>query len=325
MLCRTPLRNWPIRRDRTLNKLVNVGSLCIDFVYSVPSLVNAGETVASIDRQVFAGGKGLNQSLAAARAGAKVAHYGAVGSDGDMLLEQLRNDGVDVAGVLQLDGASGHAVIQVDQSGQNAIVICGGCNRQIPTSLIERAVASLAPGDWLLLQNEINDVDEVMRQAAARQASIALNVAPPDERIHDYPIELLSLLVVNEPEAMALAGKDSSTAAFDALRHDFPATSVVLTCGGDGLSCFDADTGAQTRMGSFSVTPVDETAAGDAFVGYLLAALVNGETLADALPQASAAGALAVTREGAAPSIPHAADVQRLMGEQALDTALNES
>ena len=311
-------------------KLVNVGSLCIDFVYAVPSLVNAGETVASVDRQVFAGGKGLNQSLAAARAGALVAHYGAVGDDGDMLLAQLRSDNVDVNGVLQLAGPSGHAVIQVDTSGQNAIVISGGSNRQIPTSLVEQAIGTLGRGgsggesggengeDWLLLQNEINDVDAIMRLAAEQKLKIAFNVAPPDERIHAYPIELLSLLVVNEPEAMALAGLQESEAAFNKLVSDYPQTSVVLTKGKDGLLCCDANTGTVLRLGSFEVSAVDETAAGDAFVGYLMAGLVAGETLLDALPKASAAGALAVTCEGAAPSIPSSEAVEALLGRQSL-------
>jgi ribokinase len=299
-----------------LAKLVNIGSLCIDFVYAVPSLVNAGETVASIDRQVFAGGKGLNQSLAAARAGAAVAHYGAVGDDGDMLLQQLAADNVDVQGVLQLAGPSGHAVIQVDSLGQNAIVISGGSNRQIPISLVEQAVGSLARGDWLLLQNEINDVDTIMRLAAEHSVKIAFNVAPPDERIHSYPIELLSLLVVNEPEAMALAGEQDAETAFNRLLSDFPKTSVVLTMGKSGLLCFDADTGAQTRAGAFNVDALDETAAGDAFVGYLMAGLVAGQSLPEALPTASAAGALAVTREGAAPSIPLFEQVEALLGRQ---------
>ena len=311
-------RNSRTRRKHPLAKLVNVGSLCIDFVYSVPSLVKAGETVASVQRQVFAGGKGLNQSLAAARAGAGVAHFGAIGTDGDMLLEQLRADGIDVEGVLRLEGPSGHAVIQVDTAGHNAIVISGGSNRAIPDTLIAQALDCLEPSDWLLLQNEINDVDRVIRQAADQQANIALNVAPPDQRIGQYPLELLRLLVVNEPEAMALAGVTETAAAFAALVQAYPQTSTVLTMGKDGLLCFDASQGSQTQWAAFNVAPVDETAAGDAFVGYLLAGLVSGQTLEQALPKASAAGALAVTREGAAPSIPMSTEVDELLRQQSL-------
>ncbi|MCR9261369.1 MAG: ribokinase [Pseudomonadaceae bacterium] len=297
-------------------KLVNVGSLCIDLVYPVPSIVKAGETLASGTRQVFPGGKGLNQSIAAARAGAEVKHFGAVGDDGDMLLEQLQQDGVDTAGVQRLTGPSGQAIIQVDAEGQNAIVISGGSNRALSEDLIEQAVAELDAGDWLLLQNEVNDVGQIMARAAETGADIAFNVAPPDERIFDYPIELLKLLVVNEPEAMALARQDTPKAAFSSLVERYPKTHVVLTRGKDGLLLHDADTGEQHELGTFKVTAVDETAAGDAFVGYLLAALVAGKPLLDAMPMASAAGALAVTGAGAAPSIPTAAAVATLLKEQ---------
>lgn len=301
-------------------KLVNLGSLCIDFVYSVPTLVKSGETVASAERQIFSGGKGLNQSLAAAKAGATVAHFGAVGSDGDMLVEALQTGGVDTTGVRRLEGPSGHAIIQVDRAGQNAIIISGGSNRQISTLQIEQAINSLEPGDWLLLQNEINDVGVIMSKAAAAGARIAFNVAPPDERIFDYPIEVLSLLVVNEPEAMALARQDSTDKAFDALVASFPRTHVVLTQGQHGLLCYDGERNEQWRLSAFAVEPVDETAAGDSFVGYLMASLVAGQTLAQALPRASAAGALAVTREGAAPSIPARDEVMALLAEQTVST-----
>ena len=297
-------------------KLVNVGSLCIDLVYPVPSIVQAGETLASGTRQVFPGGKGLNQSIAAARAGAQVNHFGAVGDDGDMLLEQLQQEGVDTAGVQRLTGPSGQAIIQVDPQGQNAIVISGGSNRQLSSELINQAVAQLQPGDWVLLQNEVNDVGQIMVQASETGAHIAFNVAPPDERIFDYPIELLKLLVVNEPEAMALAGHDTPEAAFASLVVRYPQTHVVLTRGKDGLMCYDADSRQQHEMGTFEVTAVDETAAGDAFVGYLLAALVEGKPLLEAMPMASAAGALAVTAAGAAPSIPSAEAVAALLQAQ---------
>lgn len=306
-------------------KLVNLGSLCIDFVYSVPALVNAGETVASTERQVFSGGKGLNQSVAAARAGASVHHFGAVGEDGDMLIEQLRAEQVDVSGVLSLDGPSGHAVIQVDSAGQNAIVISGGSNRQIPDSLIDQAVSSLQPGDWLLLQNEINDVGGIMQQAADAGAQIAFNVAPPDERIHTYPIDTLALLIVNGHEAMALARQDSTAAAYAALTETYPRTDLVLTQGHHGLLCYDASSQTHLQMNAFAVEPVDETAAGDAFVGYLMAGLVAGEGIADALPSASAAGALAVTAEGAAPSVPSQDAVKALLAAQTLTPSVRQN
>lgn len=299
-------------------KLVNLGSLCIDFVYSVPNLVGAGETIASSERQIFPGGKGLNQSLAAAKAGAAVAHFGAVGDDGEMLLETLRTGGVDIDGVARLQGPSGHAVIQVDSTGQNAIIISGGSNRKISKQQVTQTISYMGEGDWLLLQNEINDVGVVMQNAADAGIRIAFNVAPPDERIFDYPIDVLSLLVVNEPEAMALAKETDTQTAFDTLVNNLPNTHIVLTQGQHGLLCYDYHSKAQWQMSAFSVEPVDETAAGDSFVGYLMASLVDGTDLIDALPRASAAGALAVTREGAAPSIPAIEEVDDLLAAQTI-------
>ena len=282
----------------------------------MPSLVSAGETIASHERQVFAGGKGLNQSLAAARAGARVHHYGAVGEDGEILMQALLAQGVDTGGVLQLAGPSGHAVIQVDSAGQNAIVISGGSNRQLSRDLFAKALAELNPGDWVLLQNEINDVDVVIHMAAEQGAQVAFNVAPPDARIHSYPIDLLALLIVNEPEAQALASVADTTPAFRTLIQRFPHTHLVLTRGKEGLWVYDALTQSCMQMSAFKVQPVDETAAGDAFVGYLLAGLVAGKTLSDTLIRASAAGALAVTTQGAAPSIPSSSAVDTLLATQ---------
>ena len=157
-----------------------------------------------------------------------------------------------------------------------------------------------------------------MRKAAERGAAVAFNVAPPDERIHQYPVELLRLLGVNEHEAMALAGSPSSAAAFDQLIVRCPNTHIVLTKGKHGLMFRDADRAITLSMPAFSVQAVDETAAGDAFVGYLMAGLVGGLPLDDTLKRASAAGALAVTAEGAAPSVPTAAAVDELLRTQSV-------
>ena len=305
-------------------KLVNLGSLCIDFVYQVPQLAGAGETIASTGRELFCGGKGLNQSLAAARAGATVRHFGAVGEDGDMLVAALSEAGVNTAGVLRMAESSGHAVIQVDIEGQNSIVISGGTNRKLPESHLRNAVDALAEGDWLLLQNEINDLELVIALAAERGARIALNLAPPDARIHNYPIERLALLIVNEAEANALAGTDSPSAAFDALIARFPGVSLLLTMGRDGLLLYDHGQGQRLQAGTYAVEAVDETAAGDAFVGYLMAGLVAGESVGAAAQSASAAGALAVTRAGAAPSIPSFEEVRALQARHPDAVVLSE-
>ena len=294
-----------------MGTLVNLGSLCIDHVYQVPNLSQAGETVASSSHAVFAGGKGLNQSLAAARAGARVRHVGCVGPDGDFLLEVLRTAGVDVTGVRRVEEVSGHAVIQVDPSGQNAIVIAGGANRCVAAYDIETALATLGHADWLLLQNEINDLQAVLDAAHQARAKLAFNVAPVDGRELVYDLSAVNLLIVNEIEAAALAGQPSPEDAFAALGALLPNTDLVLTLGAEGL-LFGRGAKRQ-RLPAFAVAAVDETAAGDAFIGFLMAGLLGGLSMQQALTWGSAAGAVAVTREGAATSIPQLADIQPLV------------
>lgn len=291
----------------------------MDFVYSVPHLVTAGETLASTTYDVYPGGKGLNQSLAAAAAGCEVVHAGAVGSDGDVLLETLREQGVATHLINVLPFASGHAVIQVDPQGRNGIVISGGANRRLSQDQVDAAFDTVNAHDWLLLQNEINNVPGVIKRARDRGLQLALNLAPADAAARDYPIELLDLLIVNAAEAQALVGHHAEPRAqFVQMRRRWPALSIVLTLGANGLIYFDAAAAEEGELGAYAVDAIDETAAGDAFVGYLLARLVAGESIARALPSASAAGALATTGAGAAPSIPAATEVAALMQRQSL-------
>mgnify|MGYP001185697122 CR=1 FL=1 len=299
-----------------MSRLFNIGSLCTDFVYSVPSLVRAGETLDSSNRQVFPGGKGLNQSIAAAKAGCEVIHIGAVGPDGDMLVECLETHDVQTNDIHRSEVASGHAFIQVDPTGQNAIVIHGGANRHLPRGIWEHALARMTRGDWLLLQNETNAVDEILYAASEAGINIAINLAPADVSVRTLPLQLATLLIVNEAEAQMLSGCTDIEEAFAQLRARYPDTAVVLTLGRQGLQFQDVNTHQYGRLSAFNVEAVDETAAGDAFVGYFLAQLVAGEALKIALEFASAAGALAVTREGAAPSIPDRSEVKILVREQ---------
>lgn len=301
-------------------KLVNLGSLCIDNVYRVPAIAGAGETVASRSHEVFPGGKGLNQSVAAARAGASVAHVGCVGADGAWLRDLLAEEGVNVDGVRVVEGASGHAVIQVDDTGANAIAIAGGANRALRADDVARALAQVGSGDWLLLQNEINDLPDVLAAAKRRDCAVAFNVAPVDGREADYDLSGVKLLIVNEIEAAALAATGATNAlartgkpeaAAHALRERYPQAELVLTLGAAGLIHMGAE-GAST-LPAYAAQAVDETAAGDAFIGYLMAALLAGEGMAEALRLGSAAGALAVAKAGAAASIPTLAEVRRVV------------
>ncbi len=286
-------------------KILNIGSLNLDYVYAVPHFVTAGETLLASRRDVFAGGKGLNQTVAAARAGAQVYHAGAVGADGDMLLDLLRDAGADVSAVARVDAPTGHAVIQVSPKGENAIVILGGANRSVSPETVEAALAKVDAGDILLLQNEINGLDETIRRAAGKGLRILFNPAPMEESVKALPLDLVDTLIVNEGEGRALAGD------MDDLRAAYPRQRILLTRGRRGSSLW---TGSELIFQpAFPVQAVDTTAAGDCFLGYYAAALSENLPFADALRLASAASALAVQRRGAAPSIPIRSEVEAFL------------
>ena len=200
-------------------KILNIGSLNLDYVYAVPHFVTAGETLLSGRRDVFPGGKGLNQTVAAARAGAEVLHGGAVGADGDMLLDLLRDAGADVSAVAWVDVPTGHAVIQVNPQGENAILILGGANRAVTAETVGIALEKVGPGDILLLQNEINGLDYIIRRAYEKGLRIFFNPAPMEDAVKDLPLELLDTLIVNEGEGKALAG-DMDAHVFSFRRRD---------------------------------------------------------------------------------------------------------
>lgn len=286
-------------------KILNIGSLNLDYVYAVPHFVEAGETLLSSRRDVFPGGKGLNQTVAAARAGAKVYHGGAVGADGDMLLDLLKSTGADVSAVARVAVPTGHAIIQVSPQGENAILILGGANRAVSDETVEAALAKVEAGDILLLQNEINGLDTIIRKAAAKGLRILFNPAPMEASVKDLPLALLDTLIVNEGEGRALAGD------MDALKAAYPNQRILLTQGSRGASLW---TGSEFLFQpAFPVKAVDTTAAGDCFLGYYAAALAEGLPYAKALQLATAASALAVQKQGAAPSIPLRSEVEAFL------------
>ena len=209
-------------------KILNIGSLNLDYVYAVPHFVEAGETLLSSRRDVFPGGKGLNQTVAAARAGAEVFHGGAVGANGDMLLDLLKDAGADVSAVARVDVPTGHAVIQVSPQGENAIIILGGANRAVSPGTVEAALEKVEAGDILLLQNEINGLAAIIRRAWEKGLRILFNPAPMEAGVKDLPLELLDTLIVNEGEGRALAGD------MDALRAAYPNQKILLTQGSRG-------------------------------------------------------------------------------------------
>ncbi|MEM6552196.1 MAG: ribokinase [Planctomycetota bacterium] len=286
--------------------LLNVGSLNLDLVYRLPSIVAPGQTLPSHDRQLFCGGKGANQSIAAARAGATVLHAGNLGHDGQPLLNALHTEAIDTTLITtHPDAPSGHAIIQVDDAGENAILLFPGTNHRLTPDQITAALDTLdpdTPDHFVLTQNETNRVDELLAAAHDRRLRTAFNPAPMTPDVQHFPLEGVALLIVNETEALALADTPDPERALDRL-HARTGGAVVLTLGSQGSLYRDANH-PKLHTPAQPVTPVDTTAAGDTFIGFLLARFLAGDPPLHALHTATTAAALAVTRPGAIPSIP---------------------
>lgn len=289
-------------------RVVNFGSLNIDYTYRVDAFVQPGETKAAQSLSVHCGGKGLNQSVALARAGAEVFHAGLVGADGAFLMEKLRQEGVDTRWVQQVEERSGHAIIQVDTAGQNCILLYPGTNHGLTEGYLDQVLGQFGPGDRVLLQNETNLVGTIIQKAAERGMLVAFNAAPMDAGVRDYPLEQVRWLLLNETEGAALSGQEDPQAIVDTLRRRYPQTAVVLTLGEQG-SLYAGEEG-QFFCPAQRVQAVDTTAAGDTFTGFFLQAVGQGKNPSQALEVATAASALAVTRPGAADSIPHWRELQ---------------
>lgn len=289
-------------------KVLCFGSLNIDYVYSLDHLVRKGETVASESLDIYGGGKGLNQSLALARAGAPVFHAGAVGEDGRFLVTLLEASGVQTDCIrVRPDVRTGHAVIQRDRSGDNGIILYSGANRSITRSQVDETLEHFETGDYIVLQNEINELSYLIASAHRRGMTVVLNPAPADAPVLQLPLHLVSYLIVNEIEAAALLEQDHIETDFpdravSRLLERFPQSKIVLTLGNRGS--IYAETGYLYQQPVFETDVVDTTAAGDCFIGFFLAGIMRRLTIPDAMAQAAQAAAIAVSRAGAAPSIP---------------------
>ncbi|MGN0658528.1 MAG: ribokinase [Emergencia sp.] len=288
-------------------KILNFGSLNLDYVYSVDHMVCPGETLASGGMEIFCGGKGLNQSVALARAGAEVWHAGLIGGEGGVLLDALKEAGVRCEFVKTVSGRSGHTIIQVDRTGQNCILLYGGANRAVTEAFADQVLENFGEGDMLLLQNEISCLPYIIDRAAEKGMEIALNPSPFDSSLSDCAMDRVSLFLVNEVEGWQMTGEKEPEEILAAMKEKYPRARVVLTLGGDGCICQYQDT--LFRQPALHVKAVDTTAAGDTFTGYFLAALAEEMPVQDALKLASQAAAIAVTRPGAAPSIPLRSEV----------------
>ncbi|MDR1432335.1 MAG: ribokinase [Propionibacteriaceae bacterium] len=300
-----------------MSEVVVVGSANVDHRLLVSEFPAPGQTVKAVEFDMGPGGKGANQAVAAARAGAKTQMIASIGADiaGQSLRQVLSQAGIDIAKVqIQAGTPTGAAYVMVNSAGENSIIVAAGANSALATA----DLATLQSGDYVLLQLEIPLplVEEAIFKAHSRQAKVVVNVSPADDRMKPF-LGLIDVLIVNELElgqvaelidlpvaeveiadiAKAVAGKLGNT--------------VVCTLGPKGALLVAGD--ELLAVDAPKVPAVDTTGAGDTFAGYLVAGLAANVPIADALARAVTAGAIAVTKPGAIEAIPFAADVDRMI------------
>ena len=283
-------------------KVLNFGSLNLDYVYQVESILIPGETQASRNRQTFCGGKGLNQSIALAKAEIPVYHAGMIGDGGEILLETCKENGVNTEFIRKITGPCGHTVIQVDKDGQNCILLYGGANRSITREFVDEVLSAFGKDDIILLQNEINELDYIVDRAYEKGMMIILNPSPYDDKLKACDMSKVSMFLVNEIEGYQITGEREPERILAAVKEKYPSAKIVLTLGGDG-SVYQDETGIY-HQGIFKVKAVDTTAAGDTFTGYFISSIIDGMPVKEGLEMAAKASAIAVSRPGATASIP---------------------
>ncbi|WP_333791602.1 ribokinase [Muricomes intestini] len=288
-------------------KVLNFGSLNLDYVYSVDHMVKPGETLASFGMNTFCGGKGLNQSIALARAGVPVFHAGMVGEEGELLLNACEGSGIKTDYIRTIPGQSGHTIIQVDKEGQNCILLYGGANRSITREYVDEVLGNFEKRDILLLQNEVNLLDYIIDQAYERGMMIILNPSPYDSALDGCDFSKISMFLLNEVEGEQITGENDAENMLEKLQAMYPKARVVLTLGGEG-SVYQYKE-ERYRQGIYKVKAVDTTAAGDTFTGYFISSVIDGVPVPEGLALAAKAAAIAVSRQGAAASIPSREEV----------------
>lgn len=293
-------------------KILDLGSLNIDYVFQVDSIVIPGQTILSNEMVINSGGKGFNQAVAAAKAGADVFLAGAVGKKDFAIFQEILDAGGVNSTLLDTNHLfTGSAMIQVDENGQNGIVLYGGANQEITQSYVCEVFGKCDRDDVLLLQNEISQLPFIMEHAHQKGMKIFMNPSPVNSQILHCPMEYVDTLILNEIEGAQLSGCDVIEDIPDALLKMYPQIKIVLTLGKKGV--IYADRYNRYRYGTFDVTVVDTTAAGDTFTGYYLASVLQDGDIERALETASAAASIAVSRPGASCSIPAIKEVKEFL------------
>jgi ribokinase len=294
--------------------VINFGSINVDHVYQVDHFVQPGETQASKSYQQLLGGKGANQSIALARAGSDVWHVGKINQADAGFKQTMIRENINCKFVNCTETPSGHAIIQVTPSGENAIVLFGGANQELNEKDILQALDGAKSSDWVLTQNETSGIDKILLQAKEKGLKVAFNPAPMTESVKHLPLHCIDLLIVNEVEAEEISGHQNLDQIEAYFRRDLPQAEVLITLGKAGVRMLKKE--KTINVPAFEVTAVDTTAAGDTFIGYFLSAYATHSDSKTALIRACAASALAVTKSGAAQSIPSKEEVNRFLAKR---------
>lgn len=288
-------------------KVLNIGSLNLDYVYHTDHIVLPGETEETDSRHTFLGGKGMNQSCALAKAGAEVYHAGLIGSDGGAFLDACQTYGIHSEYIRTVDTQTGHAIIQIDGEGQNSILLFGGANQCLTKEYVDEVLGNFYRGDLLLLQNEINLLPYIVDRAYEKGMQIALNPSPFNQKLDAVNLSKISIFLLNEVEGLQITGEEEADQILDELLHRFPKAKIMLTLGKNGAVYAEEE--QRVFQPIFAVEAVDTTAAGDTFTGYFLAGLSEGLPIEEVLRRSAKASSIAVSREGAIPSIPSRQEV----------------
>ncbi len=290
-------------------KILNFGSLNLDYTYHLEHIVKEGETITSTGLSLYPGGKGLNQSVALGKAGADVFHAGMIGPDGDLLRKICKDSNVHTNYLETVNFETGKAIIQLDKNGQNSIILYSGANRKITEKFVDEVLANFEKDDILLIQNEINCIRYIINSAYEMGMKIVMNPSPYSDEIETYDLEKVTLFILNEIEGEQITKEKEPDHMIAVLKKRFPNSNFVLTLGEKGAIFADAKQKFWQEIVKTKV--VDTTGAGDTFTGYFVYEFFLENNPQNALKIATMAAAISVSREGAAISIPTMIEVKQ--------------
>lgn len=284
-------------------KVLVIGSMNLDYVFQVDHTVATGETESATTMGVFVGGKGINQSVALVKAGVQVYLGGAVGEDGQPFFDVCKEYDVNSDYICRTKGKTGHTFIQIDKDTKNSLIVYGGANLQLTKEYIDDTLAQFSKGDMIVLQNEVNLLPYIVDRASEKGMTVVMNPSPFNSKLDDVDLHKVDIFFLNELEGMQMTGTDVPNEMLDVLIKEYPGAKTVLTLGEEGAIYADAN--QRIKEPAFPVKAIDTIAAGDTFTGYFLAGLVEGMDISDILKMSAKASAIAVSRNGAVPSIPY--------------------